>query len=106
MTISLLTGLLVSLGTMGQPLLSPEDAQAAVPVTKANPSAVAASMLATDDPFEARRFEIFQILRGGENVELAEDVNAHLWRLASSLAATDWRSPRVHIEVVVRKSNG
>jgi len=62
-------------------------------------------MLATDDPFEARRFEIFQILRGGD-MELDEDVDAHLWRLASSLAASDWRSPRVHIEVVVRKSNG
>ena len=77
MTISLLTGLLVSLGTMGQPLLSPEDAHAAVPATKSTTSAVAASMLPTDDPFEARRFEIFQILRGGD-VELADDVNAHL----------------------------
>ena len=105
MTFSLLAGLLVSLGTVGQPLLAPEEAQAAVPATKSRPSAVAASMLATDDPFEARRFEIFQILRGGD-MELDEDVDAHLWRLASSLAASDWRSPRVHIEVVVRKSNG
>ena len=105
MTISLLTGLLVSLGSIGQPLLAPEDAQAAVPATKSSPTAAAASMLATDDPFEARRFEIFQILRGGD-VTLTEDVNEHLWRLASSLAATDWRSPRVHIEVVVRKTNG
>ncbi|HET9888343.1 MAG TPA: hypothetical protein VFR10_12630 [bacterium] len=105
MTISLLTGLLVSLGTVGQPLLSPQDAQAAVPVSKTSQTAATASMLPTDDPFEARRFEIFQILRGGDMV-LEEDVNAHLWRLASSLAATEWKPPRVHIEVAVRKSNG
>jgi hypothetical protein len=104
MTISLLTGLLLSLGTISQPLLAPEDAQAAAPVKKSGQATVA-SMLTTDDSFEARRFEIFQILRGGD-MELADDVDAHLWKLASSLAASEWRSPRVHIEVVVRKTNG
>jgi len=104
MSISLLAGLLLSFGAAGQPLLSPEDAHAAVPVAKSG-KAVVASMLGTEDPYEMRRLEIFQVLRGGDE-SLDEDVNAHLWKLATNLAATNWTMPRVHIQVVVRKTNG
>ncbi len=101
--ISLLTGFLLSFGATGQPLLSSEGGHGAS-VAKSSKAAVA-SMLGSEDPYETRRLEIFHVLRGG-NVTLAEDVNAHLWKLASSLAATDWTMPRVHIQVVVRKASG
>jgi hypothetical protein len=104
MSISLLAGFLLSIGAAGQPLLSPEDAHAAMPVAKPS-KAVVASMLGTEDPYETRRLEIFHVLRGGD-AALSEDVNAHLWKLATSLAATNWTMPRVHIQVVVRKTNG
>jgi hypothetical protein len=104
MSISLLAGFLLSFGAAGQPLLAPEDAHAAVPVGKSS-RVIAASMLATEDPYETRRLEIFQVLRGGDET-LDEDVNAHLWKLATNLAASNWVMPRVHIQVVVRKTNG
>ncbi|MAF26385.1 MAG: hypothetical protein QF819_06610 [Gemmatimonadota bacterium] len=48
---------------------------------------------------EKRRWEIYQVIRGGGPVE-DEELSDHLWRVAGSLAALGWTPPTVTVEVI------
>jgi hypothetical protein len=102
MSMSLLAGLLFSMGAVGQPLLAPAESHATLPAAKSGHPSV--TTMFENDSLEARRLEIFQVLRGGDEV-LAEDTKMHLWRLAGNLARASWIKPRMSIQVVVRNSN-
>jgi hypothetical protein len=82
MTIAIMSSLFVCSGLLSAPL-----------------APVAASSMPADD---ARRREIFETLRGG-NEALSGEVTAHLWKLAGSLSRTPWTPPATHVRVVVRK---
>ena len=49
----------------------------------------------------SRQGEIYLILRGGCPVE-NEGLRRHLWKVAGSLAESDWEPPLVRVRVVVQ----
>ncbi len=51
--------------------------------------------------FLSRQAEIYLILRGGAPVQ-NEELRAHLWRLAGSLAAKNWTPPQTQVRVIVQ----
>lgn len=100
MTTSIVTNLFVSFGLVASPAFAPSAADASRNglADRPLPQVVSSAAAAT---FESRRETIFLVLRGGEST-LADDVVAHLWKLAGRLAASDWSPPKMNVDVVVK----